>query len=123
MAHPADLVLDANYAGPFAADGEYFAPGIPLIAGQGLACRVMRGGRQAGLDIGGVNVRPVMDQETLKVRRSQLPAPAEAGHFLLYPMGRDVPGTTETYRLAGAPECFDRLRREWTCEVAHIRDV
>lgn len=120
MAHPADLVLDANYSGPYAVDADYFAPGVEVVAGAGSACRVMRNGRQAGLDMGGVMTRAVLDQESLKVRRSELAAPASAGHFLLYPLGRDNPATTETYRLAGAPECFDRLRREWTCDVSRV---
>lgn len=116
MPHPADLVLDANYAGPFAADGEYFAPGIPLIAGQGLACRVMRGGRQAGLDIGGMDMRPSIDTETLKVRVREVARPLRGGAFHL----REE---RAFYRVMAEPDCLDRHRREWTCEALRLSDI
>lgn len=116
MPHPADLVLDANYAGPFAADGEYFAPGIPLIAGQGLACRVMRGGRQAGLDIGGMDMRPSIDTETLKVRVREVARPLRGGAFHL----REE---RAFYRLMAEPDSLDRHRREWTCEALRLSDI
>lgn len=116
MPHPADLVLDANYRGPFAADAEYFAPGIPLVAGQGLACRVMRGGQQAGLDIGGMNVRPLADTDTLKVRVREVPQPLRGGAFHL----REE---RAFYRLMAEAECFDRHRREWTCETLKLADI
>ena len=116
MAHPADLVLDANYAGPFAADGEYFAPGIPLIAGQGLACRVMRGGRQAGLDIGGIDMRPSIDTDTLKVRVREVARPLHGGAFHLKE-------ERVFYRIMAEPDCLDRHRREWTCESLRLSDI
>lgn len=116
MPHPADLVLDANYRGPFAADAEYFAPGIPLVAGQGLACRVMRGGQQAGLDIGGVMARPVTDTDTLKVRVREVARPLRSGVFHL----REE---RAFYRLTAEAECFDRHRREWTCETLRLADI
>ena len=110
MPHPADLVLDANYAGPHAFAAEYFAPGIQTVAGAGLACRVMRRGQQAGLDVGGLMARPIVDSETIRVRVSQIARPEERAHFR-------ITDTGEIYQLRGAPEIFDRARREWTCEA------
>lgn len=120
MQHPADLVLDANYAGPFGVDAEYFAPGADPVPEAGAPCRVMRGGDEAGLDVPGFNARPVIDTDTLRVRHSEIPAPAAGGAFLLYPDGRAVPGTARTYQINGRPERFDRHRREWSCDCLRL---
>lgn len=110
MPHPADLVLDANYAGPHAFAAEYFAPDIQPSAGAGLACRVMRRGQQAGLDVGGFMARPIIDTETIRVRVSEVAQPIDRAHFR-------ITDTGEIYQLRGDPQIFDRARREWTCEA------
>lgn len=111
MPHPADIVLDANYAGPHAFDAEYFAPGAAVSAGQGLACRVMRGGQRAGLDMGGLMSRPMIDQDMIRVRRGELAHPRDKGRFRLNDTG-------EVFLIMGDPELFDKARREWTCQAA-----
>lgn len=110
MPHPADIVLDANYAGPHAFDAEYFAPGAAVSAGQGAGCRVMRGGQRAGLDMGGLMSRPMIDQDMIRVRRGELAEPKDGGRFRLTATG-------EIYQVKGAPELLDRARREWTCDT------
>ncbi|MDP3459069.1 MAG: hypothetical protein Q8S09_07325 [Hyphomonas sp.] len=113
MPHPADIVLDANYAGPHAFDAEYFAPGVQPSEGAGLACRVMRGGQQAGLDMGGLASRPIIDTETVRVRLSEIAVPKPQAHFR-------ITGTGDIYELRGEPEIFDRARREWTCPAIRV---
>lgn len=112
MPHPADIVLDANYAGPFAFDAMYFPPGVAITPEGGVPCRVMRAGSEAGLDIGGLAARARIDTDSLRVRASQLAAPAKGGRFVF--------GGGEIYQLTAAPERFDRARREWTCETLRL---
>lgn len=109
----ADLVLDANYAGPHAADAEYFAPGALPVAGAGAPVRVMRGGEEAGLDMPGLASRPRIDGGLIRVRVSQLAAPAYSGRFR-------ITGTGEVYQLTAEPERLDRARREWTCQTVLV---
>ncbi|RAN30637.1 head-tail joining protein [Hyphomonas pacifica] len=106
----ADMVLDPNYEGPHGADAEYFARGVRPVIGGGTPCRVMRGGQEAGLDIGGLSARPLTDQVILKVRVKQIATPTEGGYF-------HIEEAEQFFRIMGAPERMDRARREWTCQA------
>jgi len=106
----ADMVLDANYAGPHAANAEYFASGIEPVAGAGAPCRVMRAGEEAGLDISGLVSKPVVDGSTIRVRVKEISAPKMGGAFLLL-------DTNEVFQITAQPERLDRARREFTCQT------
>lgn len=105
----ADRVLDANYEGPHAADAKYFAPGLDPAGEAGVPVRVMQGGREGGLDLSGLNARPVADAAILKVRVKQLAEIRTGAHFRLEFTG-------DVYRVQGEPSREDRARREWTCD-------
>ena len=105
----ADLVLDANYEGPHATPAEYFAPDVRPVSGGGLPVALMRAGEERGLDLGGLNVAPVVDSGAMKCRVKELAAPEKGGRFYL-------PDTDEHFLITAAPERLDRARREWTCQ-------
>ena len=112
----ADAVLDANYNGPHADDAEYFAPGTDPVPGGGTPCRVMRGGEEAGLDIGGLVSRPRMDTPLIHARVGELALVSKGGHFL-------IEDTGEIFQIMGEPERLDRARREWTCQTVPVKPV
>jgi hypothetical protein len=100
----AQLPVDAVFAVRGTA-ATYTAPG----GGEPVPCTVIRESRDR--EFGGLSGRATMQGNVIKVRKSEIAAPAKGGTFT-------VLASAETVAIADDPRCEDNLRLVWTCTAA-----